>query len=778
MKKQETNFISFFPNCKFRYLDLAGKGHPPVSSDTLREDLNKEGYDSFFTVNGFTGTDAKKENCINLNAFFIDVDKKLSEKEIDAIKAILAPTFITETFNGFHFYWCLDEIIYREEHEKDWNDLMAKWERIEQAIVDFVVDADKQVKDIPRILRVPGSIYWKKTKGEFKIKGLLKAPASVYSMDQIAEAFPVKDEPIDYSLVQKTENVSRYAEMEKKDFFSRVNEKYPIEQRSSFQKLISGLPDTLPKGEGQRNQALLITASLMKQAGWSKAKAMKNLEATGWHGIEKERGGWQEITNTVNSAFNNNYTYSYKNEIIAWNITPEEQVKIQAVYTAVAKDRRETDKVRFSTYEKEILLQYPYLRKNEIGIVFNYDKGVYKMMSDQDLSNMILNGLYEDMLWAYRTKRNVSDKVACLISIIPDLNLTNDRGTIMNVKNGLLNINTRELKPHTPSFVSLIQSPVDYIENADCPVWKDCIDAWMEGREKEQKKILLQQFAGYCLSSSMVYSKALFLVGDGGNGKSTFADTITMVMGNDATSRIDLEDLYSTFGLKGLIGKRLNVIEEVHGNYYQSHKLKKLISGEEVTINMKYKDQFKFKPEAKFIFAVNTMPRVDDSSTATERRIAVVQFLNNFRNHPNTELRFANGLLAQELSGVLNWMLDGVQNLKDMKQFIVTEEQTLALLEYREENSSVEGFIGECLAFEEGEVIGARELYEYYKTYCTKDGRKFKGNIAFVKEVKAYGVRNSKFQFIDRRNGHEPSKFEGIKLSEDSGVYQNSLHGY
>ncbi len=109
-------------------------------------------------------------------------------------------------------------------------------------------------------------------------------------------------------------------------------------------------------------------------------------------------------------------------------MTPEEQVKIQAAYTAVQKAKKETDKTRFSNYEYEVRARYPYLKKNEAGIFFNYVDGVYKIMNDQDVSGIILNMLYEDMLWGYRTKRNVADKVACLLSIVPDLELTNDKG--------------------------------------------------------------------------------------------------------------------------------------------------------------------------------------------------------------------------------------------------------------------------------------------------------------------------------------------------------------
>src|ERR1035437_8625807 len=146
MAKQQLQFSDFFPNSKFRYLDLSGGGKPPISSDVERKDLNKEKYDSFFTCNGFAGDNATRENCINLNAFYIDIDKQLTEEEIEKIKSILMPTFIIKTFHGFHWYWCLDEVIYKSEMSDDeWNKTMALWEKIEQAIVDKIPDSDKSV---------------------------------------------------------------------------------------------------------------------------------------------------------------------------------------------------------------------------------------------------------------------------------------------------------------------------------------------------------------------------------------------------------------------------------------------------------------------------------------------------------------------------------------------------------------------------------------------------------------------------------------------------------
>lgn len=761
-------FIDFFPNCKFRYLDLAGNNRAPVSSDERRDDLNQNGYCAFFTPNGFEGATAIKNNCINLNAFYIDIDKNLTEEEVFKVRSILEPTFIIQTLHGFHFYWVLEKPIYKSETE-NWEEVTARWERIEQAIINAIPEADKAVKDIPRILRLPNSLYWKQTGDQyktapdkaFKVKGLHKDVTKLYTMEQMEAVFPVTvGLSFSFTPTVTTEKTNTIAEGEKRNFFGRVREEYPIEERDSFIRLISGEPDTLPN-PNCRNNALHLTTSLMRQAGWSLERALSQFEKVGWHGLSE-----REIISTVKSAYAHQYTYSPKSEIIIHNMSPVESQRLQIAYTKVLKERKEQDKVRFSNYERELLAQHPHLLKNEIGIVFDYKDGVYKMMSDQEVSDMVLNGLYEDVLWGYRTKRNVSDKVACLISIIPLLVLSNDGGFIANVKNGLLDIYTRELRPHTPSFVSLVQYPVIYDPHATCPKWDECMADWMSGPEQEEKITLLKQFCGYILSSSMLYDRALFMVGDGGNGKSTFIDTIAMIIGPQATSHIDLESLYGAFGMHGLIGKRLNIIEEVHGNYYQSNKLKKLISGEQVTIDIKFKPQFTFRPQAKFVFSVNLLPRVDDTSTATERRICAVQFRNNYRKNPNFKLRSSVGLLAQELSGILNWMLDGAKDLAEKGNFIVTREQTTMLNEYREENSSVEGFLSQCIELAPEEYIEAPELYAEYKKWSLSDGgRKTKANITFTKEVKAYGAKDDRFTYQPRKTAGEEARFVGIKLS-------------
>lgn len=767
-------FLDSFPNHIYRYLDTTGNGRKPIQSKIIQPELNtKDGYDSYFTVNGFSDyRHATYENCINLNAFYIDIDNRKDIQEIDHIKSILEPSYVVETKRGYHVYWLLDEPLYKEDvSDTEWQAIKEKWLKQEAEIVK-TLNADKNAQDIPRILRVPDTYYWKNCKDEYKkgvdgvflTKIIHQNNGARYSLERIAEAFPIEQETPVYQ--NTSEQQKKITEMHRKDFFDIVDKEYPMAERDMFKVLVSGKPGTIENIDGNRNNTLLIAASLCKRAGWTENDALLHFKTNGWHGMETKRNGDKEIETTVKSAYKRGYMYSMNHPVIAPLLSERDHQMLTNGEATAVKKRKEKDAVRFATYEKDFLAKHPHLKKNEVGIIFNYENGVYRMLSDEDISSMFLRSMEEDVLFGFRTRKHVNDKIATLLSIIPKIEITEDEN-ILNVKNGLLNIKTRKLSPHNPSFVSLSQSPVEYKPEARAEVWEQCVRAWTDGELQNEKAILLQQYAGYCLSSTMKYSKMLFLVGDGGNGKSTFADTIKMVVGKENTSGIDLDDLSKDFGLAGLIGKRLNVVEEVSGNFYHSHILKKLVSGEEITINMKYKSQFNFTPQAKFIFAVNQMPRVDDSSMASERRILAVHFKNNFRDNPNVSLRYSTGALAQELSGILNWALDGFEMLERDGAFITTKEQKEILREYREENSSVEGFIAECLMESQGTVTTSTELYNEYVKFCKQDGRKNKSRISFTKEMKAYADRTSKFQFIPRKSGKEVACFEGVTINKE-----------
>lgn len=321
MKKAPT-FLETFPNHAFRFIDQTGEGRPPVSDSGFREDLNNAGYEAYFTVNGFLNhRGATKTNLTNLNAFFIDIDGRKDAEEIENIKKMLMPTYIVETKRGYHVYWLLDEPIYKDEcTPEQWNQAVLQWELIEASIVEKL-NGDPVVKDVSRILRVPNSLYWKGTgnahtmhdglKSAYKIKGIHKNMSARYSFAQVEEVFPRKE-----IKEQEDENVV--------EFWKKADIEYPLETRPSFKSITSGVTDDFVMQYG-RNNVLTVAVSLMKQAGWSLDKAKKHIHATGWHGLETESGGYEEIQNTIESVYSKGYVYRKNNPVIQFYTTKEER---------------------------------------------------------------------------------------------------------------------------------------------------------------------------------------------------------------------------------------------------------------------------------------------------------------------------------------------------------------------------------------------------------------------------------------------------------------------
>jgi P4 family phage/plasmid primase-like protien len=777
MKRDD--FLALFPNHAFRYIDQTGDNRPPKSSPIYEKDINKDGYEAYFTVAGFQGQGSNKiEDVTNVNTFFIDIDGRKDQAELDKISQMLPPTAIVETKNGYHIYWLLDEPTYKDDmSDLEWTTFLHSWRNAEERLVSYF-NADKQVKDVTRILRVPNSYYWKKTGSLYKQPDALDKAFKVvlqhldaskrYSLndvntflDENSPETATTSTPSELKHIQVTAKATDEA---KNAFFEKVEQLYPTTERPSFKRIYSANEESLPPNYS-RNKALLVLASLAKRAKVNANELYKHVLETGWHGMALERGGPNEIKVTIESAYKNGYTFGFRDELIAWNMNHEESEKLNEVYATLSKEKREVDKVRFSNYEFELLNRNPNLKKTREGaVLFNYINGVYVMLTNDEVNTMVMNAFHEDLLWGYKTKKCVADKIACLMPLIPIMVESTDT-KYANMKNGLLNLETLELTPHTPDYVSLIQHPFDYNPVATCPTWLRALQGWTEGDEAEGKQAVLQEYAGYCITRSMKYAKALFLIGDGGNGKSTYADTIAMMIGDAGVSRISLEDLYKDFGLTGLIGKRLNIVEEISGNYFHSHRLKSMISGEEVTANMKYKEQFKFKQQAKFIFAVNQMPRVDDSSSGTERRILAVHFKNNFRKNPDVDLRFTEGKLAAELPGIFNWALEGLKRVEAKKDFTDTDERREIIQDYREENSSVEGFLVECVDYTEGVIMELADLYDVYRDFCSKDGRTSKSRVSFSKEMKMFATKSNKFQFMPRKHGKDTTKLEGVELN-------------
>lgn len=747
LNPKQKRFLSCFPNTLFCYIPDYSKDAPVIHGQDLVLSRQQEGYGIFFTVNGFTGGKRTSENLTNLNAFFCDIDypnktdrtpAKLRQYKQEILMEMVSdelpiPTYIVETKNGFHVYWMFEEPLYLSNmNPEQQNQVRIQYRDVEEAILKRF-DGDPGAKDVARVLRVPGTYHQKDPKDPFLCKIVHEATGGecVYTFEYIREKFLVPPPAETWAIAASNNLID-------KDVKDAIEKEYPKLERDSYKKLFSKEAGTVP--EGMRNKALLVASYAAKDAGWS-------FEDTCTHFNEFHGLSLREIRKTIRSAFEHNYDFGYNNEVMEAVVTQEERVQLSEITSKVLSkstklDRAATNnqqKEKYNTYEYIIADRFPYLKYKWRGDFYNYKEGVYRPRQVEEVRSMVFREMLKDGLVNYRTVSRANDKIATFKSLDGKTFFEgeeNPNDQILNFQNGLLDMSTYQLMPHTPEYLSTSQIPVMYNHAATCPNWMKFISE-VSSEDEDQMK-LLQQIAGYVMTTDTRYAKAFILYGSGANGKSLFNRMISKIVGRDAISSLNLSTITKQFGLTGLIGKKVNFIDEISGNYFESNVIKGLISGERMAAEVKYRPEpLEFVPTAKLIFSVNELPKINDTTPGLYRRFIIVPFDRSFEDNPDLELE---NKLTQELTGILNWAIEGVKSLRADGHFNETKKNFEMMRNFKSDNSPVVEFISlyyqSVIGSEETKyAIGISDLYAQYRSYCMDHGYKSKALANFSREV-------------------------------------------
>ena len=770
-------FLDRFHDKTYVYIPDYNDERPVIQSEMLDLSGQEKGYGVFFSVNGFKGEKREQEHMTVINTFFADIDypDKVNKNEEkvrrykneltqELVNIDLLPTAIVETKNGLHVYWMLEQpILFTEHSDEEKKDILETYVNIERSIIDRF-DADPGAKDPSRVLRVPSTYHQKDKNNPFKCKLVHYAETNVYTFAEIRSKFNSKSKKDKWAEINSEQGALE------KEVKEKVVEDYPLLERPSYQKMLNREEDLID--EGERNNSLLIIASACRRAGWPKEKTKKHFtDEKGWYGL-----GVREIQRTINSAYDHEYEFGYNNEIMSDIVEPDERQKLSKVTSKHLSDKgkqeakkdKERQRKMFNTYEYVLGERYPHLLYKKNGKFYNYEGGVYKRLTEEEIKGMILREMLKDGLVNYRSRSRVLDKMACFRSI-PEKGFTSDEEnpdkSIINLNNGLLDIENFEFKNHTPEYLSTTQIPVSFDKKAECPKWRNFCNEIMSGKEEQVK--LLQEIAGYCLTTEVRYQKAFIFIGSGGNGKGTFIDRIQNLVGPENSSNLKLGQINNRFGKASLIGSRLNIVDEISNNYFESDIIKSLISGERMEAELKnIQEKVKFDPMAKFVFTVNSFPKINDQSEALYRRFIIVPFEENFRDNPDPYLE---DKLDNELEGILNWSLEGLKRLKKNGKFTTTKRNEMAMKEFRIQNSPIAEFVKEKYHPVDEDharkyTVDAQKIYKKYRSYCYDSGYRPKGKHKFfsaLENVDNYSI--TKF----RGKGNQV-KLMGVKSKKNS----------
>jgi putative DNA primase/helicase len=263
------------------------------------------------------------------------------------------------------------------------------------------------------------------------------------------------------------------------------------------------------------------------------------------------------------------------------------------------------------------------------------------------------------------------------------------------------------------------------------------------------KWVLLYEIIGYTLlAGEYPLNKAVMLVGEGRNGKTTYLELVVRLLGRDNVVSIKLQDLTSDrlrFSVSQLYGKMANVFADLPSEALRNTGLFKVLTGEDsITADRKFRDPITFTNYAKMLFSTNELPKVYDMSTAFWRRWLVVEFPNQFPPNEDFRRRLYSEVLPRYASKILAYSLLLVAHVVREGRFSFEGSE----VDYRElwlrETNSVYAFLQDM--FKEGVLakdpearVRTDELYSLYVRYCSREDREALPKREFTVELQRLG---------------------------------------
>jgi putative DNA primase/helicase len=379
---------------------------------------------------------------------------------------------------------------------------------------------------------------------------------------------------------------------------------------------------------------------------------------------------------------------------------------------------------------------------------------------DKDSNLIFKDGYYQkysDLKRHIKTKlsqqdkhrmRNIKESMEELaIESRIDNDLVNADTNIINFRNGIYDINKRELLDHNSQFISTIQINTNYVNYDIISVkfQESLFNKYLNTSFNPELIPTIQEMFGYCLSSFTEAQKMFVLLGEGKNGKSVFISVLNAFFSKEFISSVELKDLCRHEFVARLHNKAINTCADISAEYMNGTGLLKQIIGEDrFEARPLYSNPFAFKNRAKMVFSGNELPSTNDKSYAFIRRLIILNCNKRISEEAKiTDL--AGKIISSEMELIASWAIEGLQRLIENNfEFSNCKELDDAIETYKLHNNSISSFITDfCIVASENEkyFIPKAEFMEMYKKYCVSENSKPLGSKnlnSTMNELKVY----------------------------------------
>ena len=369
------------------------------------------------------------------------------------------------------------------------------------------------------------------------------------------------------------------------------------------------------------------------------------------------------------------------------------------------------------------LHDFVHLITTDSGNIYLYDgSGVWKQITPNTCKG-IIKGFLPIRYRTYRHWNSIFEEFMTDLSDVEEKDFNSDEN-IINFQNGILDLRTMELNPHSPKCLSTIQIPCSYKPDLNwdnAPVFKKYLTDLLG--DDEVTKVFLLEFLGAIIANvyGWRYKKMLLMVGDGNTGKSVFRELAMHLVGLDNCVSIELKRLGERFGSSALYGKRLAGSGDLgFVELPEVNIIKQLTGGDELFAEFKGKDSFTFRYDGFLWCNCNRLPYFrSDRGQWVYSRYAIVR-CNNVIPPEKQDKQLLDKLIAEK-EAIVNIALQHFRKtIERGYRFTESESMRVERERYTIENNSLLTFVKERCVLLKGYTKRA-EFNEAYVQWCQKN---------------------------------------------------------
>lgn len=301
---------------------------------------------------------------------------------------------------------------------------------------------------------------------------------------------------------------------------------------------------------------------------------------------------------------------------------------------------------------------------------------------------------------------------------------------LIGFQNGVLDINTMQLRSYTTEDVILNVIPHDWNAFAESPLVDETIRKLAAGDPVIEMNLV--EFMGLCLYRSGELAYFPMLLGKKGknasNGKSTYIGMIRSMLGNENCSSLGFNDLGQQFLKRYIAGKLANLGDDISAKQIDSNAIetvKKAAAGNRLFCDVKNGGAFEFNSYCTFIFSANRMPSFESDDDGLNRRMFPLRFNARFtREDPDFDPKILDKLGEETAcQRMLVRAVDGLKRCIANNGPTPNAESREMLADIKEANNSILQWMHDVDRDDES-FIGCKPtpLYEAYREWCSKSG--------------------------------------------------------